>query len=128
MDLSRLTRENKELIAVGGGILWIISLFFPWYGAGDFNVSGWDAVASSWIPLIFMVLGAAAMAADAFALDLPVRVNAPAFAAYCTSIPFIVNVMYVFEGSGSRKWGLFLALVFSIVTFAAAAVVWREET
>jgi peptidoglycan/LPS O-acetylase OafA/YrhL len=127
MDLSRVTRENKELIAVGAGILWIISLFFPWYDLGG-NVSGWDAVASSWIPLIFMVLGCAALAADAFAVELPVRVNAPSFAAYCVSIPLIINLMYVFEGSGSRKWGLFLALVFSIAAFAAAAVVWREET
>jgi hypothetical protein len=127
MDLSSFTRENKQLVAVGAGILFIISLFFPWYGSGDFDVSGWDAVASSWIPLIFSILAIVVLAADAFRVELPVRVNASAFAAYCTSIPLIVTVMYVFEGSVGRKWGLFLALVFALISFIAAAVVWRED-
>jgi hypothetical protein len=131
LDLSSITRENKQLIAAGGGVLFIVSLFFPWYGAdtpiGDFTVSGWDAVASSWIVLIFMILAVVVLAADAFRVDLPVRVNATAFAAYCSSIPLIVTVMYVFEGSGGRKWGLFLALVFAAIAFIATAVVWRED-
>jgi hypothetical protein len=127
LDLSSFTRENKQLVAVGAGILFIISLFFPWYGAGGFDVSGWDAVASSWIPLIFSILAIIVMAADAFRVDLPVRVNASAFAAYCTSIPLIITVMYVFEGSVGREWGLFLALVFALISFGAAAIVWRED-
>jgi peptidoglycan/LPS O-acetylase OafA/YrhL len=127
MDLRSITRENKQLVAAGAGVLFIVSLFFPWYGAGDFTISGWDAVASSWIVLIFMILAIVVLAADAFRVDLPVRVNASAFAAYCSSIPLIVTVMYVFEGGAGRKWGLFLALVFSAIAFIASAIVWRED-
>jgi hypothetical protein len=127
MDLSSFTRENKELVSVGAGVLFIVSLFFPWYGAGGFDVSGWDAVASSWIPLIFSIIAIVVLAADAFQVELPVRVNASAFGAYCTSIPLIVTVMYIFEGSVGRKWGLFLALVFALIAFVTAALVWRED-
>ena len=128
MDLRSITRENKQLVAAGAGVLFIVSLFFPWYGAGDATVNGWDLVVSSWIPLIFTLLAIAVLAADAFRVDLPVRVNASAFAAYCTSIPLIVTAMYLFDGNGlSRKWGIFLALVFSAVACIASAIVWRED-
>jgi hypothetical protein len=126
MDLRSLTRENKELVAAGAGVLFIISLFFPWYGVSGFTISGWDVVASSWILLIFMLVAVLVLAADAFQVELPVRVAPGAVATYCASIPLIVTLMYLFDGNG-RQWGIFLALVFSLVAFGVTVAVWRED-
>lgn len=124
-----LTREQRMLGAAAANVLFIISLFFPWYGAGDVSFSGGDVVPSWWILLIFAGLAAAILAADAFNFELPAIVRAASWAAYLASVTFIVTLMVFLEGFGglSRKWGAFLALIFSFAALVLSVMHWRED-
>jgi hypothetical protein len=61
MDLSKLSQNQK--IALGGGVLAIISLFLPWYGfsfAGiGSNIGAFDSGLFAWGGLILAIAGAA---------------------------------------------------------------------
>jgi len=127
--VNSITREQRMLGAAGACVLFIISLFFSWYGSGDFTASGQDVVPSWWILLIFAAGAAALLAADAFNFELPAIIAPAAWAAYLTSVTFIVTLMIFLEGySGvGRKFGLFLALIFSLAAAVLAIMHWREE-
>lgn len=127
--MNSLTREQRMLGAAGASVLFIISMFFSWYGSGDFTVSGQDIVPSWWILLIFAAGAAALLVADAFNFELPAMINPASWAAYLISVPFIVTLMVFLEGTGggSRKFGLFLALLLSLVATVLAVMHWREE-
>jgi hypothetical protein len=130
VDLSAVTREQKLLVAAGACVLFIVFLFLPWFGVGDADIDGWDAVPSSWVLLVFAVLATVVLAADAFGVETPLRLSVGAVATYLTSVLLIVTLMFVLEpigGFGGREWGIFLALVFAIVAFLASLAAWREE-
>jgi len=131
--VNSLTREQKIYAAAGASILFIISLFFPWFG-GDFggvsvSGNGTDAVPSWWILLIFSAAAAGLLIAEVRGIDLPVAVSAAAGAAYLSSVSFIVTLMIFLEGTGlgGRKIGLFLALIFSAAAVVLSVMHWREE-
>ena len=124
--MNSLTREQRIYAAAGASILFIISLFFNWFGVGDFNVSGQDAVPSWWILLVFAAVAAAVLLAEAQNFDLPPVVRPAAWAAYLTSVCFIVTLMIFLEGD-NRKFGVFLALLFSIVAAILSFLHWRED-
>jgi hypothetical protein len=69
------------------------------------------------------------LVADAFNFELPAVVNPATWAAYLTSVSFIVTLMVFLEGGGiaGRKFGIFLALIFSLVATVLAVMHWREE-
>jgi hypothetical protein len=114
--------------AAAANVLFIISLFFPWYGAGDIDFGGDDVVPSWWLLLIFAIVAAALLAADAFNFELPAVVNPATWAAYLSSVTFIVTLMTFLDAEGlSRKFGIFLALIFSLVGTVLAVMHWREE-
>lgn len=121
-----LNREQRMLAAAAANILFVISLFFPWYGAFGVNVSGQDTVPSWWILLIFGVVAAALLAADALNFEVPAMIDGASWAAYLTSVTFIVTLMMFLE-FGSRKFGVFLAVLFSLVATVLAIMHWREE-
>ena len=128
--MNSLTREQRVYVAAGASVLFIISLFFNWFGT-DFggvsvNASGQDAVPSWWILLIFAAVAAAVLVAEAMHFELPPVVRPAAWAAYLTSVCFIVTLMIFLEGD-NRKFGIFLALLFSIVAAILSFLHWREE-
>lgn len=125
MDLSSLTREQRTLAAAGACVLYLISLFFPWVGAAGLSLDGSEVVPSWWLLLVFALVAAVVLAADALAIDLPVRVNPTAVPAYLTSVVLIVTAMVFFEADG-RRFGLFLALVFAAVAAILSADLWRR--
>ncbi len=127
--MNNLTREQRMLGAAGASILFIISLFFAWYGAGPVDFSGQDIVPSWWILLIFSAGAAALLIADAFNFELPAQINPASWAAYLTSVTFIVTLMVFFEGyGGGRKFGIWLAVLFALVAVVLAVYHWREES
>lgn len=126
MNTGSLTREHKLLIAAGANVIFLISLFLNWYGVGDIGVSGMDVLPSSWIFLIFAIAAALLFAAEAFNFELPPPVNPLLWGTYLSSVLTIISVAYFLEGSGGRKIGLILALIFSIVGTAAAAWAARD--
>ena len=126
--MNSLTREQKLLGAAGANVLFIISLFFPWYGFAGTNIDGTDVIPSWWIMLIFAAAAAAILAAEAFNYELPAAIDPATWAAYLTSVTFIVTLMIFLEGSaGGRKIGLFLALIFSVIATVLTVIHWREE-
>ena len=125
--MNSLTREQRIYAAAAASGLFIISLFFNWFGVGDFNVSGQDAVPSWWILLIFAAVAVVVLVAQARDFDLPPSIEPAAWAAYLTSVCFIVTLMIFLEGD-NRKFGIFLALLFSLVAAGISAMHWREES
>ncbi len=128
--MNSLTREQRIYGAAGASVLFIISLFFNWFGFdfGDVSrsVSGQDAVPSWWLLLLFAAAAAALLVAEAVHFELPSAIQPASWAAYLSSIPFIVTLMVFLEGDG-RKFGIFLALLFSLVAMVLSLMHWREE-
>ncbi|HVG99200.1 MAG TPA: hypothetical protein VM844_00440 [Miltoncostaeaceae bacterium] len=123
-----ITREQRMLAAAAANVLFIITLFFPWYGVGDFDFSGDDVIPAWWLMLIFAAVAALILAADAYNFELPAAISPAATAGYLTSVTFIVTFMvFVDGGGGSRKFGVWLALIFSLVATILAVVHAREE-
>lgn len=128
--MNSLTREQRIYGAAGASILFIISLFFNWFGtdvAGfSASASGTDVVPSWWILLIFSAGAAAILIAEALNYELPAVIHPASWAAYLTSVSFIVTLMIFLELSG-RKFGVFLALIFSLAAVVLSVMHWREE-
>lgn len=128
--MNSLTREQRIYGAAGASVLFIISLFFTWFGQdfGEISVeiSGSDAIPSWWIILIFAAGAAAILVAEAMNFELPAIIQPAAWAAYLTSVTFIVTLMIFLEGD-SRKIGIFLALIFSLAAMVLSVMHWREE-
>jgi hypothetical protein len=116
--------------AAAANVLFIVSLFFPWYGIGAGDLGGDDVIPSWWLLLVFAALAAVIFVADAYNFELPAIVNPPAWAAYLTSVTFIVTLMVFLDGYGAlgRKFGVWLALIFSLVATILAVVHVREDS
>lgn len=128
--MNSLTREQRIYGAAGASVLFIVSLFFTWFGeefAGvSVSASGQDVVPSWWILLIFAALSAGVLVAEVLNVELPAVIQPASWAAYLTSVTFIVTLMIFLEGGG-RKFGIFLALLFALVAAALSVMHWREE-
>jgi hypothetical protein len=123
-----ITREQRLLGAAAANVLFIISLFFPWYGVASFDFNGENVIPSWWLMLVFAIVAALIFVADAYNFELPTIVNAGLWAAYLTSVTFIVTLMVFLDGdAGSRKFGVWLALIFSLVATILAVFHAREE-
>lgn len=127
--MNSLTREQRIYAAAGASILFVISMFFNWFGTGGFDSAGTDVIPSWWILLIFSLGAAALLVAEAISFDLPSAINPPSWAAYLTSVSFIVTLMIFLEGGhgAGRKLGLFLGLIFSLVAVVLSVMHWREQ-
>ena len=77
---------------------------------------------------LFAALAALIFVADAYNFELPTVVNTGLVAAYLTSVTFIVTLMVFLDGdAGSRKFGVWLALIFSLVATILASLHARED-
>lgn len=129
-----ITREQKMLVAAGANVVFIISLFLDWFGASasvggteivSVGASGTDVVPSWWIPMVIAILAVVVLAAEGLYMELPVPTSS-ALGLYLSSIPLIVTVMIFLEISG-KKFGVWLALIATIVATVMAALAWRED-
>lgn len=125
--MSSLTREQRMLGAAAANVLFIVFLFLPWYGEGPFDLNGDDVVPSWWLMLIFAALAALVLVADAYNFELPAAIPPAPAAAYLTSVTFIVTLMIFLEGGATRQYGLWLALLFTIVGTVLTVLHAREE-
>jgi hypothetical protein len=128
MNLGGITREQKLLGAAIANVLFVVSLFLKWAGidtpVGDFSQSGQD-IDSWWIALIIALVAAAIFAAEFLRIELPPVASLP-LATYLTSLTLFYSVIWVFA-LDHRKYGIFLALIFSAVATFLATTLWREE-
>lgn len=129
--MDQLTTSDKLIL--GGGIAYLIFMFFPWYGVDGISdgYTGWDYFLGGIIPLLLILVMAAQVIVTNFAPDtkLPdppvpwaqVHLFAGAAAAAIVLLRTLIGSDVDFIGgdfSLDRKFGLFLALIAAIVVAA----------
>lgn len=127
MDLQGISREQKELGAAVCMLLFIISLFLKWQTWGPISGSGADL--GSW-PLAMLIALAAGgiMAADALGTEIPLRrVQPTAVATYLMSLLVFYVLVFLFAIDGI-SYGVWLALLFSVVGLVLAFPVYKQDT
>jgi hypothetical protein len=142
MDTSRLT--TGDIVAGVGGIVLLISLFLPWYGASadipgfgsvSNDASGWQALGFIDILLFLIAVAAIAVVAARAAGVLPADIPAPVILLGLGGLAVLLVLLRIIdipvegdipdEIDFSRKVGIFVALI------GAAAVTyggWRTNT
>ena len=126
MDLQGISREQKEIGAAVCMLLFIISLFLKWQTFGPISGSGADL--GSW-PLAFLIalVAGGIVAADALGMDIPFRrVNPIAVATFLMSLLVFYVLVFLFAIDGI-SYGVWLALLFSIVGLVLVFPVYRQE-
>jgi len=129
MDLRRL-RAGEWIAAVSGTVL-LVSLFLPWYGAGDDTITAWQA-----LRFLDVVIALAAL----LALSLPVvtatqRVPAVpiALSAFVTLAGMLATLLVVTraaslpDGADGREWAVWLALAAALGVIAGGGLSMRDE-
>lgn len=104
------TRDNAPLIAAGGGLLLLISLFMSWFGDfSAFEVFDFTDIVLAAIALIAIAVGAGIATGN--------PLNPPGGPGGILSasglIAFAMVATWIFEGE-ERKFGIFLALIGAI--------------
>jgi hypothetical protein len=141
MDTSKLT--TGDIIAGVGGIVLLISLFLPWYGASvdvagfsaSESASGWKALGFIDILLFLISVAAIAIVAARAAGALPADIPAPVILLGLGALAVVLVLFRIIdipvegdvpdEVDLSRKIGVFIALI------SAAAVTyggWRTNS
>jgi hypothetical protein len=121
-------RQRQIYIAAGANLLFVLSLFLPWYSLGSYDsVNGWSALAAPWLVLIAALVALAALFAEVYRLVLPLHLNPLGVAAYASSIPLWFSASDLLGGGGTgRDWGLFVAVAAAVVATVFSVRVWRQ--
>jgi hypothetical protein len=143
VDLAKLTTSDKMIL--GGGIAYLIFMFFPWYGydfgpAGEYSNSGWDYFLGGILPLILIAIMCSHVLVSAFSdTELPdppvpwaqVHLGTGVVAAVIVVLRLLIGSDEVgsFDTGVSmdRKFGLILAVIAAIVV-AVGGVKKAQET
>lgn len=130
MDLSKLTTADK--VIGGSTIVFLISLFLPWYGIEEgpfeFNNAGTEYFLTGWLPLLLAIIMVAQIAISRFSPqtklpDLPLpwpRVHL--IAGVAVAVLVILRLAIASDDIGDfdvgadldRKYGLFIATLAAI--------------
>ncbi len=126
MDFSKLSRNQQ--IALGGGVLAIISLFVPWYGISGLgisvNVSAFDAGILAWGGLLLTIAGAVIIALKALEVsDVKVgKLAAEQFALILAAAGTAFMLLRWLTDNNFTKFGMYLGIIAGgVVTYAAYA-------
>jgi len=130
VDLSKLSTPDKVIF--GGGILFLISMFLPWYGIsspfGSVDNKGTSYFLSGWLPLLLILLVCARVAITRFAPDtklpeIPIPWGQATLGAAAAAAVIVILRLAIASSKISgisvnvdldRKYGLFLALIASV--------------
>jgi hypothetical protein len=138
MDVNRLSQGEK--IAAGSGVLLFIVMFFAWFGAsGDIEALGQavgvDTSFNAWqsfdfIDLVLLVTVLAAVGAAA-AKAADTRIDFP-LSAVVTGLGGLSTLLVLYRlidppGDASRKFGVFLGLIFAAALTYGAWLAMQEE-
>jgi hypothetical protein len=130
MDLRRL--RSGEWVAALSGIVLLVSLFLPWYGAGgEGDASGWEALAAIDIALALV----AAFGVSLLVITASQRVPAVpiALSAVVTFVGLIGVVLVLIRlasvpgGFEGREAGVWLGLLGTIGIVAGGWIAMRDE-
>lgn len=127
MSTSRAVRQRQIYIAAGANVLFVLSLFLPWYALGSYDsINGWSALAAPWLILLVALVALAALFAEVYRIVLPLRLDPLGVAAYASTIPLWFTTSALVGGGGTgRDWGLFIGFVAALVATVFAVQLWR---
>ncbi len=124
MDFSKLSRNQQ--LALGGGVLALISLFVPWYGVSGLgitiNASAFDAGLFAWGGLLLTIGAAAILVLKALEIsDVKVgNLAAEQFALILGAIGLVFILLRWITDNDFTKFGLYLGIVAAgLVSYAA---------
>jgi hypothetical protein len=126
MDLREITRDQKMFGAAIAALLFILTLFLKWVSVGPASASGTD-FGAWWIALLVALVGGGILAADALGVDLPVRMPVTSVATYLMSLLVFYVVIFIFAAD-SLSYGVWLALIFSVVALGLSYSLHRDDT
>ncbi len=128
MSTSAAVRQRQIFIAAGANVLFILSLFLPWFALGSYDsINGWSALPAPWLILLVALVALAAFFAEIYRIVLPLRLDPLGVAAYASTIPLWFTTSDLLGGGGTgRDWGLFIGFVAALVATVFAVRVWRE--
>jgi hypothetical protein len=122
--------RQGQAVAAGGGLLLIISLFLPWFGAaGAESLSGWEGQTTDDIYLLItalVALGALALGGGAMLPGLTWS-GATALLGGVATILMLWLVVIDFPDGGDRKIGLFLGLLAVLVIAAGGFMATMDD-
>jgi hypothetical protein len=140
VDLNKLS--NGDRVVAGAGILFLISMFFPWWGIdtefGSGSNSGWDYFLGGILPLIIVIGMIVCIAIQRFsttelpALPLPwAQVYLIAGAVVALILVLRTAITSSEEALGvefdlDRKWGMFVALIAALGVAAGGFLKFQE--
>jgi len=124
MDFKKLTRNQQ--IALGGGVLAIISLFVPWYGVSGFgisvNASAFDAGFFAWGGLLLTIAAAVVLVLKGLEVsDVKVgNLAAEQFALILAAFGLVAMLLRWLTDNDFTKFGLYLGIIAgALVTYAS---------
>lgn len=115
MDLSKLSQNQK--IALGGGVLAIVSLFLPWYGFSfggiGANIGAFDSGFFAWGGLFLAIAGAVILTLKALEIsDVKVaNLVAEQIALLLGGLGAVFVILRWLTETSLVKYGLFVGLV-----------------
>ena len=115
MDLSKI--KNGQRIVLGAGLLLIIDIFLPWYGAFGFNINAFDSGFLAWFGSLCSIAAAVIIALKAFA---NMKMNAgPLKAEHLAFALAVLGAFFIFlrlvTETSLMKFGLWLGLILAVV-------------
>jgi hypothetical protein len=129
MDLRRL-RAGEWIAAVSGAVL-LVSLFLPWYEAGEANASAWEALGAIDIALALLAAFGVALlpiTASQRVPAVPIAFSAlVSLAGLIGTILVLVRVADLPDGADGRGWALWLGLAAALGLTAGGGVSMRDE-
>lgn len=128
MSVSAAARQRQIYIAAGANIVFILSLFLPWFALGSYDsISGWTALPAPLVILLAAAVAIIGLFAEVNRVALPIRLDPLGVAAYASSIPLWFATTNLISGGGTgRDWGLVVAFLAAVVATVFAVRVWRE--
>ena len=131
MDFSKLSRNQQ--LALGGGVLALISLFVPWYGISglgiSINASAFDAGFFAWGGLLLTIAAATILILKALDIrDVEVgNLAAEQFALILGAVGLVFILLRWITDSDFTKFGLYLGIIAAGLTTYAAYGAMQDE-
>lgn len=128
--MNALTREQKVYVAIGGLVLFIISLFLKYSGVdtplGSVSFNGTD-IDSWFIALILAIAAGVILLSDVVHIDLPPQLTSSGLAAILAGLVAFWAIVHLIDGS-NLKYGAWLGFIGGVVAAIFTFMLWREDT
>lgn len=126
MDFSKL--NNGQKIGIIGGLVVIVNLFLPWYGAFGITINAFDSGFLAWFGSLLAIAGAVILAGKAFGWFKVEAggLKAEQIAFLLAAVGAVLVVLRWITESSITKFGLYLGVVASVATAVGAFLAMKE--